>query len=291
MAKPPIIIPITAAEKPIASVFLLHDVTGSTSAYEKDGFLEKFQGYTFFSVCQNDSSFSEDETLASLSEAYAKAIIEACPAGPYHLIGYSFGGILAIEVAQHLSEKRKEIGTITIVDTPPLERFIAAEYNIFLNFLLKLEVCLLNTDGFIKTIDEKEEEEDKTLLLERFFDYCSTQIRYGARRHQQEQQIKLLKYIRANLGLLFSSVQTPFSRSSFQNKVQLLSCQDTCQQYGLNSMLGWDEFGLNPNEKTCINLPKIDHFNLFSHEDSLTSLASAIKKKIRADKRDVYFKN
>ena len=39
------------------------------------------------------------------------------PTGPYCLLGYSFGGLVAHEVARQLQEEGEEIGTLIFLDT------------------------------------------------------------------------------------------------------------------------------------------------------------------------------
>jgi thioesterase domain-containing protein len=41
------------------------------------------------------------------------------PLGPYILIGYSFGGLIALEMAQRLTEEGKQVALLTFVDTYP----------------------------------------------------------------------------------------------------------------------------------------------------------------------------
>jgi amino acid adenylation domain-containing protein len=50
---------------------------------------------------------------------YLQALREYQPSGPYALVGYSYGGILAYEVARQLTEQGNEVGLLAIVDTGP----------------------------------------------------------------------------------------------------------------------------------------------------------------------------
>jgi acetoacetyl-CoA synthetase len=47
------------------------------------------------------------------------ALKELQPNGPYILIGYSFGGLVALEMAQRLSEARENIALLVLVDAYP----------------------------------------------------------------------------------------------------------------------------------------------------------------------------
>ena len=47
------------------------------------------------------------------------------PLGPYILIGYSFGGLIALEMAQRLTEEGKQVALLTFVDTYPAIRALS----------------------------------------------------------------------------------------------------------------------------------------------------------------------
>ena len=44
------------------------------------------------------------------------------PLGPYILIGYSFGALIALEMAPRLTEEGKQVALLTFVDTYPAIR-------------------------------------------------------------------------------------------------------------------------------------------------------------------------
>ncbi len=67
----------------------------------------------------------EAEPLADLREIgghFAKAITARQPAGPYHLVGYSFGGSAAVETARHLAAAGGSIGLLGLIDSNLDER-------------------------------------------------------------------------------------------------------------------------------------------------------------------------
>ncbi|MFL6127957.1 MAG: MupA/Atu3671 family FMN-dependent luciferase-like monooxygenase [Mycobacteriales bacterium] len=58
------------------------------------------------------------ETLVEdMAEQYLPALRELQPAGPYHLVGHSFGGYVAFELAQRLRAAGAEVGLLGILDT------------------------------------------------------------------------------------------------------------------------------------------------------------------------------
>ncbi|MFD4766595.1 amino acid adenylation domain-containing protein [Streptomyces niveus] len=58
-------------------------------------------------------------SVAEVAEEYRKEIREVCPEGPYHLLGWSFGGMVAHLMACQLQEEGQEVGSLTLLDSYP----------------------------------------------------------------------------------------------------------------------------------------------------------------------------
>ncbi len=54
--------------------------------------------------------------LEQLAAEYVRILERAQPEGPYRLAGFSFGGILAFEVAQQLRKKGREVAHLFLID-------------------------------------------------------------------------------------------------------------------------------------------------------------------------------
>jgi acetoacetyl-CoA synthetase len=65
------------------------------------------------------------DRIEDMAEFYLEALNEFQPAGPYLLIGYSFGGLVALEMAQRLVEGGKKVALLALVDTYPHPRFLS----------------------------------------------------------------------------------------------------------------------------------------------------------------------
>ena len=52
-----------------------------------------------------------------MTTEYLREIKARQPKGPYHLCGYSFGGVVAFEIARQLSESGDEVGFVGLIDT------------------------------------------------------------------------------------------------------------------------------------------------------------------------------
>lgn len=72
----------------------------------------------------------EQEPYSSIPEmasCYVKAVLKAKPQGPYVLAGWSFGGMVAIEMAQQMREQGIEVKLVVLFDTSGVNRTGAAE--------------------------------------------------------------------------------------------------------------------------------------------------------------------
>jgi amino acid adenylation domain-containing protein len=63
---------------------------------------------------QRNTVLTRVEDMASL---YLSEIRKIQPSGPYHLVGYSFGGVVAFEMARQLKSFAAQVGIIGLIDT------------------------------------------------------------------------------------------------------------------------------------------------------------------------------
>ncbi|MGB7603354.1 MAG: alpha/beta fold hydrolase [Candidatus Sulfotelmatobacter sp.] len=62
------------------------------------------------------------DRIEDMAHFYLEALKVLQPEGPYVLIGYSFGGLIALEIAQRLSDEGKHIQLLVLVDAYPHPR-------------------------------------------------------------------------------------------------------------------------------------------------------------------------
>jgi homoserine O-succinyltransferase len=63
------------------------------------------------------------DSVEAMAALYAEEIIKIQPTGPYRLVGFSFGGLIALELAQLLTAAGQEIGLLALLDTLTHTRF------------------------------------------------------------------------------------------------------------------------------------------------------------------------
>ncbi len=98
-------------------LFFVHAIGGSVTPY-----------LTLASLLNADQPFyalehpglSGDKSAWGVSElavSYLAAIQEVQPAGPYHLGGWSFGGVIAVEMARQLRDRGEEVAVVLVIDS------------------------------------------------------------------------------------------------------------------------------------------------------------------------------
>jgi acetoacetyl-CoA synthetase len=65
------------------------------------------------------------DCIEDMAKFYLDALREVQPRGPYILIGYSFGGLVALEMAQRLSEGGENVALLVLVDAYPHPRYLS----------------------------------------------------------------------------------------------------------------------------------------------------------------------
>lgn len=64
------------------------------------------------------------DRVEDMARFYLEAIENLDAEGPYILVGYSFGGLVALEMAQCLSNKRKHVSLLVLIDAYPHPRYL-----------------------------------------------------------------------------------------------------------------------------------------------------------------------
>jgi pyochelin synthetase len=62
-----------------------------------------------------------NQSVEVLAEYAVQALKEQQPEGPYHLAGWSFGGILAYEIASQLIRQGDNVASLTLIDSPVID--------------------------------------------------------------------------------------------------------------------------------------------------------------------------
>jgi arthrofactin-type cyclic lipopeptide synthetase C len=87
-------------------------------------------------------------TVQAAAEHYLRAVHQACPQGPLHLLGHSFGGWVAFEMALRLRQAGRPVASLTLLDTdvPDDSEALIREYDGVEAFLKLIEVLELTAE-------------------------------------------------------------------------------------------------------------------------------------------------
>ena len=102
---------------------------------------------------QYDPGNSVFSSIPRLAARYLQAIRSVQPDGPYYLAGFSFGGLIAFEMAQQLQAAGAEVALVAMFDSMmmrkiPLRRRLQCHWNLFLeqgfNYLTRKVRCRID---------------------------------------------------------------------------------------------------------------------------------------------------
>ncbi|KAL2758892.1 hypothetical protein ACRALDRAFT_2017779 [Sodiomyces alcalophilus JCM 7366] len=98
-----------------APLFLLPPGEGGAESY----FHNLVQGLPHRNLVVFNNHYREKKTLRTMEELatyYLAHIRSFQPEGPYHILGWSFGGILALEAAKRLTSTGERVATLALID-------------------------------------------------------------------------------------------------------------------------------------------------------------------------------
>jgi amino acid adenylation domain-containing protein len=101
-------------------LFLVHNVSGQLFRYVPlVRLLDADQPVYGLHLTTALIASSRRVRIPALARRYVDDILRAQPDGPYLLGGFSFGGIMAVEIAHQLEERGREVALIALFDTEP----------------------------------------------------------------------------------------------------------------------------------------------------------------------------
>lgn len=104
-----------------APLFCVHPVLGLGWAFAGlSSYLDKSHGlYAFQSAGLNDGDQALPTRLEDIAASYIQQMRQVQPQGPYRLLGWSMGGILAHEMARQLEQQGERIAFLGLLDAYP----------------------------------------------------------------------------------------------------------------------------------------------------------------------------
>ena len=110
--------------------------------------------------------------IPSAARAYIKAVRESSPRGPYHLLGHSFGGWVAYEMALQLAAEGEEVPTLVLLDTTPPDddatrgRGFHSRVEVLMELISLFEMSVEHPLGVVRSdLETKSQKEQLRILM------------------------------------------------------------------------------------------------------------------------------
>lgn len=119
---PPIVKLKAGSEK--IPVFIAHGLDGRARFVELANNIRTEHAIYGFQAKGVDGLEEPFERIEEMAAYYLEALGKFQPVGPYLLIGYSFGGLITLEMAQRLAEAGQHVALLVLIDAYPHPRYL-----------------------------------------------------------------------------------------------------------------------------------------------------------------------
>ena len=106
-------------------VFIVHGLEGAACFSELANLIDTPHPIYGFQAQGIDGGAEPLSRIEDMAALYIEALNQIQPSGPYLLIGYSFGGLVALEMAQRLSAQGQQVALLTLLDAYPHARHLS----------------------------------------------------------------------------------------------------------------------------------------------------------------------
>ncbi len=109
-------------------LFLVHPIGGTVLCYvELSKHLPPEQPLYGLQAAGIEPGTTASQSISEMARSYVVAIRRVQPHGPYHIGGWSLGGVIAFEMARQLEAQGQEAGSVLLLDSAALGGGVAAE--------------------------------------------------------------------------------------------------------------------------------------------------------------------
>lgn len=105
-------------------VLITHGLAGTVQVSKLAAFIEAPNPVYAIQAKGVDGTEEPLHRVEDMASYYMDAIDECCPEGPFIVMGYSFGGLVALEMAQRLQDRGKKILLLIMLDAYPHPQFL-----------------------------------------------------------------------------------------------------------------------------------------------------------------------
>lgn len=157
---PPLLVQLKAGNGK-APLFFVHPIGGHVFCYKQLAEGLKYEGPIFGiqGPCFTEENPKYLKTIEEIASYYIQSIKKIQAIGPYHLIGASFGGAVAYEIARQLKEQNFSVALLAMLDTGRLDTMLKKKNDKtkMLSFLIELFDSKPLTLGSLTNLSEKDQ--------------------------------------------------------------------------------------------------------------------------------------
>jgi len=220
-----LLVPIQLGSDTKPPLFCIHPIGGHVLEYYS---LAKYLGeeQTVYGLQAQGLDGKEPLTkIEDMANHYIKEIRTIQPKGPYFLIGYSFGGIIAFEIAQQLYGQGQQVGLLALIDARNPKMLLIRPS---LTGLLRLHLNnLWQLEGKERLRYIKDRIEYRFLKRD-YKDFVMGEL------PEMKNSLSYLKVLDANI-----QAREEYTPQFYPGLVNLFRCQVQPGEYALNPDLGW----------------------------------------------------
>jgi thioesterase domain-containing protein len=166
-------------------------------------------------------------SVEEMAQSYLEEVRRVRPNGPYHLCGYSFGGIIAFEMAQQLHAAGQQVGLVGLIDMPEWHytQRIMGSFGIF-------ERLRILYGGTVKRVVYGPDRMDALITrLQDTYDNCRVALDRLRGRHPHP---SVISPEHRNFHAL-----THYRPKFYSGEIHLFRCPDPSRFRGSDPLLGW----------------------------------------------------
>jgi thioesterase domain-containing protein/non-ribosomal peptide synthetase component F/acyl carrier protein len=210
-------------------------------------------------------------TISELARLYNSEIRRLQAKGPYRICGYSFGGVVAFEMARQLIEEGEEVPVLVMLDTGNLGYYRHLPFKEWCRFWSVRSVDRVKR-YYRRVADHKM---DVAVSSAFFFVRKNVRLRLWtltqrfARLANQPMPVQL----RDNLTM-FKALARSYEPTPIPARIILFRVDERDPEYSLNKSLGWELVAL---KGVSVNYVPGDHLS-FMHEPHVSKVAEQLKR-------------
>jgi len=257
--------------------YSIHPVSGSVFCY---GDLARALGldqpfYAFQSVGLNEH-MTPHKSIEMMAAYYLDALIARQPQGPYYIGGWSFGGIVAFELAQQLRRQGRLVGLLALMDSwlpaTTLVPFAWDRVTVLMGLVQELRpLTKLDQATFYTTLCQLEEAEQLLQVCEHLLPDNSERRGNGA-----EEINKLVRTVEANLYAL--QIYKP---KEYLGKVTFFKAAEQLTDNLDHPVVAWEKLAIGVETEVVPG----NHYSMIK-EPHVDKLAGLLAKHLLAVSRD-----